>query len=180
MRACRQIAGGIYDFSGTQDAHGYHENQGPANGMKAAVTKAEVCSAVFLLDATIYEKTSDVLFHQIADWTRLWWDGQSDAWTTEAAFVFSLKNNPPVDNPFKLVIGGVEYRIMRRAGFGEGDCQHVIFGRSKDKESKTGCVIAHSDYTVCAGVYDEEANQKDGALSLQMQQLMIAYKGSGF
>jgi len=56
----------------------------------------------------------------------------------------------------------------------------VIFGRSKDKESKTGCVIAHSDYTVCAGVYDEEANQKDGALSLQMQQLMIAYKGSGF
>jgi hypothetical protein len=78
------------------------------------------------------------------------------------------------------VIGGIEYRIMRRAAFGEGDQQHVIFGRSKDKDSKTGCVIAHSDYTVCAGVYDEEANQKDGALSLQMQQLMQAYKGSGF
>merc|ERR1711865_424546 len=111
------VAGGIYDFSGTQENHAYHEDQGPANGMKSAVTKAE-----------------------IADWTRLWWDGQSDSWTTDAQFDATRK----------------------------------------DKESKTGCVIAHSDYTVCAGVYDEEANQKDGALSLQMQQLMIAYKGSGF
>jgi hypothetical protein len=148
------IGGGIYDFSGTQENHVYHENQGPANSMKTGVSKAE-----------------------IADWTRLWWDGQSDAWTTDAQFDVSRKDE---SNPFKLVIGGIDYRIMRRAAFGEGDQQHVIFGRSKDKESKTGCVIAHSDYTVCAGIYDEEANQKDGPLSLQMQQLMQAYKGSGF
>merc|ERR1712028_321856 len=56
------VAGGIYDFSGTQENHAYHEDQGPANGMKSAVSKAE-----------------------IADWTRLWWDGQSDAWTRPTA-----------------------------------------------------------------------------------------------
>merc|ERR1712167_186339 len=53
------IGGGIYDFSGTQENHVYHENQGPANSMKTGVSKAE-----------------------IADWTRLWWDGQSDARTS--------------------------------------------------------------------------------------------------
>ena len=143
--APHSVAGGIYDFSGTQENHAYYENQGPANGMKSAVSKAE-----------------------IADWTRLWWDGQSDAWTTDAQFDASRKDEA---NPFKLVIGGIDYRIMRRAAFGEGDQQHVIFGRSRDKESKTGCVIAHSDYTVAVGVYDEEANQKDGGLSLQMQQI---------
>merc|ERR1712166_505228 len=111
------VAGGIYDFSGTQENHAYHENQGPANGMKSAVSKAE-----------------------IADWTRLWWDGQSDAWTTDAQFDASRKDEA---NPFKLMIGGI-------------------------------------DYTVAVGVYDEDAGQKDGGLSLQMQQLMVAYKGSGF
>merc|ERR1711998_92229 len=141
------VAGGIYDFSGTQDNHAYTE-------VSQSVSKAE-----------------------IADWTRMWWDGQSDAWTTDAQFDASRKDE---SNPFKLVIGGNEYRIMRRATFGEGDQQHVIFGRSKNKDLKTGCVVAHSDYTVCAAVYDEEAGQKDGALSLQMQQLMTAYKASGF
>merc|ERR1712195_392488 len=71
------VAGGIYDFSGTQENHAYHENQGPANGMKSAVSKAE-----------------------IADWTRLWWDGQSDAWTTDAQFDASRKDEA---NPFKLL-----------------------------------------------------------------------------
>merc|ERR1711957_593363 len=70
------VAGGIYDFSGTQENHAYHEDQGPANGMKSAVSKAE-----------------------IADWTRLWWDGQSDAWTTDAQFDASRKDEA---NPFKL------------------------------------------------------------------------------
>merc|ERR1712086_285596 len=148
------VAGGIYDFSGTQENHIYTEIQGPNNGMKSSVSKAE-----------------------IADWTRLWWDGQSDSWTTDAQFDTTRKDEA---NPFKLMIGGIDYRIMRRAKFGEGDQQHVIFGRSKDKDSKTGCVVAHSDYTVCAAVYDEEANQKDGPCSLQLQQLMVAYKGSGF
>jgi len=78
------IAGGIYDFSGTQESHIYHENQGPANGMKAGVTKAE-----------------------IADWTRLWWDGQSNSWTTDAVFDFPRKDEA---NPFELVIGGIDYR----------------------------------------------------------------------
>merc|ERR1711918_130374 len=117
---------------GTQDNHAYTE-------VSQSVSKAE-----------------------IADWTRMWWDGQSDAWTTDAQFDASRKDE---SNPFKLVIGGNEYRIMRRAAFGEGDQQHVIFGRSKNKDLKTGSVVAHSDYTVCAAVYDEEAGQKDGAVA---------------
>merc|ERR1711998_328765 len=95
------VSGGIYDFSGTQDNHVYHETG-------VSVSKAE-----------------------IADWTRMWWDGQSDSWTTDAQFQASRKDET---NPFKLVIGGKDYRIMRRATFGEGDQQHVIFGRSKDKD----------------------------------------------
>merc|ERR1719231_934162 len=71
------------------------------------------------------------------------------------------------------MIAGKDYRIMRRAAFGEGDKQHIVFGRSKDKDKKTGCVIAHSDYTVTVAVYDEEQNQRDGALSVQVQQLMM-------
>merc|ERR1711865_1032672 len=77
------VAGGIYDFSGTQENHAYHEDQGPANGMKSAVSKAEI----------------------------------ADAWTTDAQFDASRKDEA---NPFKLMIGGIDYRIMRRAAFGEG------------------------------------------------------------
>merc|ERR1712072_398345 len=144
--------GGIYDFSGTQENHAYHEDAGTECG--SGVTKAE-----------------------IADWVRMWWDGSSDSWTTEAEFDASRKD---ANNPFKLQVAGNDYRIMRRAAFGEGDTQHVIFGRSKNKDKKTGCVLAPSDYTVAVGVYDEEANQRDGALSMQIQQLMTAYKGNGF
>ena len=100
----------------------------------------------------------------------------SDAWTTDAQFDASRKDEA---NPFKLVIGGIDYRIIRRAAFGEGDQQHVIFGICKDSLG-TGCVIAHSEYTVCAGIYDVGSNQMDDPLCLQMQKLMTAYKGSGF
>merc|ERR1712146_247103 len=144
--------GGIYDFSGTQENHVYYEEPGSECG--GGVSKEE-----------------------IKEWTRMWWDGQSDQWTTDAEFITARKD---ANNPFKLVIAGKDYRIMRREVFGEGDQQHVVFGRSKDKEKKTGCVLAHSDYTVAMGVYDEEQGQKDGALSMQIQQLMQAYKSGGF
>merc|ERR1711918_331075 len=114
---------------------------------------------------------------EITDWVRMWWDGQSDEWTTEAEFLASRGDS---NNPFKMMIAGKDYRIMRRAAFGEGDKQHIVFGRSKDKDKKTGCVIAHSDYTVTVAIYDEEQNQRDGALSVQVQQLMMAYKSGGF
>merc|ERR1712159_196490 len=99
------------------------------------------------------------------------------AWTSDKEFKDGRMDET---NPFKLMVGGKDYRIMRRAAFGEGDQQHVIFGRSKDKDMKTGCVLAHSDYTVAVGVYDEEQGATDGALSVQMQNLMTAYKSSGF
>lgn len=79
-----------------------------------------------------------------------------------------------------LIVGGNEYRIMRRIAFGENDSQHAILARSKNSDHKTGVVMAHSDYTVCVAVYDEEEGQKDGGLQLSMSQLMEAYKGGGF
>merc|ERR1711988_620233 len=144
--------GGIYDFSGTQENHVYYEEPGSECG--AGVSKEE-----------------------IKEWTRMWWDGQSDQWTTEAEFTQGRKD---ANNPFKMMIAGQDYRIMRRNAFGEGDQQHILFGRSKNKDKKTGCCIAHSDYTVCLGVYDEDEGQREGTLSVAMQQLMTAYKSGGF
>merc|ERR1711967_39039 len=121
-----------------------------------------------------FEEDISVTPAEIADWVKQWWDGKSDSWTTDKEWGDSRKNGD-----FQLFVGGEEYRVMRRATFGEGDKQHIVFGRSKDKDKKTGCVIAHSDYTVTVAVYDEEQNQRDGALSVQVQQLMMAYKSGG-
>eukprot|EP00656_Telonema_subtile_P011682 TRINITY_DN157_c0_g1_i1.p1 TRINITY_DN157_c0_g1~~TRINITY_DN157_c0_g1_i1.p1 ORF type:complete len:165 (-),score=40.45 TRINITY_DN157_c0_g1_i1:303-797(-) len=148
------VAGGIFDFSGTQENFQYTWVNDAGDKGGGAVTQEEV-----------------------KEWTRFWWDGSSDEWTTDADFA---KMRGDQSNPLKLVVGGVEYRIMKRVNFGENDGQHVILGRSKNSDWKTGCVLAHSDYTVCVGIYDEDEQQKDGPLQLNMTNLMSAYKESGF
>merc|ERR1711977_23747 len=124
-----------------------------------------------------YEEGVSVTKEEIAECVRMWWDGSSEGWSTNDEFQASRKDD---SNPFKLVIGGEEYRIMNRQAFGDNDQQHVVLGRSKDKSKKSGCVMAHSDYTVTVGIYDEEFNQKEGALNGKVQELMTAYKGTGF
>merc|ERR1711935_520820 len=143
------IAGGIFDFSGTQAEMQYIFVDGGEKG-GSAPTKAEIDELV-----------------------RCWWDGSSDSWMTDKEFMASQSD-------IKLKIGGIEYRLMRRIPFGDNDSQHVILGRSKNKDHKTGIVIAHSDYTVAIAIYDEEELQTDGPLQMQMTNLMGAYKQSGF
>eukprot|EP00658_Telonema_sp_P-2_P036521 TRINITY_DN263_c0_g1_i1.p1 TRINITY_DN263_c0_g1~~TRINITY_DN263_c0_g1_i1.p1 ORF type:complete len:170 (-),score=60.80 TRINITY_DN263_c0_g1_i1:307-816(-) len=153
------VAGGIFDFSGTQDNHAYtwvNKASPPEKGEASAVTKDEV-----------------------ANWVKMWWDGSSTEWSSKEEFsnMLKAKDNEP---GYQLHVAGVQYRPMRRNPFGEGDSQHVILARGTNKDFKTGLVLAHSDYTVCVAVYDEEENQKEGGLMQAMSMLMQAYKSSGF
>merc|ERR1712072_158558 len=148
------VAGGIFDFSNTQ---------------------AEMCFT-WVNDAG--EKGgSQPTKEEVAGWSQFWWDGTSDAWTSAAQFDASRNQ---FNDKHLFMVGGNEYRIMKRIAFGDNDEQHVVLGRSKNKEWKTGCVMAHSDYTVCVAVYDEDEKQKDGAVQLAMTQLMQAYKSGGY
>merc|ERR1712159_162004 len=144
------IAGGIFDFSGTQEQTVYTwQNDGGDKG-GSQPTKEEV-----------------------ALWTQFWWDGASDDWTSDT-YLNEHRSE------YKLVIGGIEFRFMRRIAFGENESQHAILARSKNSDWKTGCVIAHSDYTTIVGVYDEDAGQSVGNLQMAITQLSEAYKQQGF
>ena len=115
----------------------------------------------------------------MANWTKFWWDGKSDDWTSDAEFN-DPKNRKEWSENGTFTVGGHEYRIIKRTSFGDNDSQHAVLGRSKNKDWKTGCLLAHSDYTVAVGVYDEDERQKDGPLLLQMTNLMAAYKTAGY
>merc|ERR1712072_679277 len=149
------IGGGIFDFSGTQADHCFTWNgDGGDKAGKNQPTKEEVQA-----------------------WTKFWWDGTSDDWTSDAQFNESRNE---FNESHAFTVGGNEYRIMKRVAFGDNDSQHVVLGRSKNKDWKTGCLLAHSDYTVAVGIYDEDERQKDGPLQLQMTNLMGAYKQAGY
>merc|ERR1712072_408486 len=151
------VGGGIFDFSGTQAPEGcytFHDKAGGNPKVGSQPTPAE-----------------------IQGWTAFWWDGSSDEWTSDEQF--QEDRNKFVEGK-NFTVGGNEYRIMKRVAFGDNDSGHVVIGRSKNTEWKTGCLIAHSDYTCVVGIYDEDERQTLGNVQLKMVDLMKAYKTAGF
>merc|ERR1712166_1155511 len=124
------VASGVYDYSETQDSHVYHENTGDGykNKMGGGVTKEE-----------------------IKEMSRMWWDGETDRWSTDAEFS-ELRNEG-----YKIMLGGCQYRLEQREAF-NFDCQHIVYGRNVG--DNTQCVVAHSDYTVCIAVSDPEEGKQ--------------------
>merc|ERR1712072_885364 len=84
----RSQLGGIFDFSGTQADHKFCWTGATEKAGKAEPTKDEV-----------------------ANWTKFWWDGSSDDWTTDQEF--QDKRNE-FNEQSLFTVGGNEYRIMWR------------------------------------------------------------------
>merc|ERR1711998_779594 len=138
------VAGGIYDFSGTQASHVYAET-----GINVTVA-------------------------EIQELTKGWWDGTAEQWSTDEEF------NEAVKKMSAITIGGEEFRVMRRSGFGDGDKCHVVVLKSKKPNSKRNALVAHSDYTCCIGIGDDEQEKPVGPLNIAVQGLMEAYQISGY
>ena len=102
----------------------------------------------------------------------MWWDGESDGWSTDAEFQ-GLR-----DEGFKIILGGCQYSLEQRKAFGDSDMQHVIHGRNVG--NNTPCVVAHSDYFVLIAVSDPDEGQHAENLALIAQQLMESYKQMGY
>merc|ERR1712054_116121 len=95
--------------------------------------------------------------------TKLWWDGSSAAWTTDAEF-------NEVRGSLVLKIAGEEFRIIKREAFGDEDQQHLIVAKTKTQGSKKGALIAHANYTVCVSLFDDDAGFPEGGASVKLQQ----------
>merc|ERR1712118_187868 len=106
--------------------------------------------------------------------TKAWWDGKSDGWSDEDF------NALLGSGEYKPTLGGENYAALRRNAFGDGDACHSITLKSKTPGSKKGAVVAHSDYTCCVGVFDDDKGQVPGPLTQQEQTLIEAYKDAGY
>jgi len=121
-----QVAAGVYDFSGT--------------GTPITFQRCDDQAVSF-----------DVTPDEIGNLKKLWWDGSSAAWTTDAEFDELLRSGS-----FIAKIAGEEYRVLKRTPFGDEDSQHYITLKSKKAGSKQGAIVAHADYTAVISIFDEE------------------------
>merc|ERR1712006_76782 len=129
-----QLAVGVYDFSSTYAATFVHSAD----------------------DDYAFELSQA----EIQNLTKLWWDGSSANWTTDA-----------------------EYQDLMRSGsfvatFGGEDQQHLIVLKTKTSGSKRGALISHANYTVACSVFDEDKGYPEGAASIQHQRYAQAILGA--
>lgn len=102
-----------------------------------------------------------------------WWDGSSDGWSSEKDYMAMAKD-------YKPVIDGQEYVCLGRQAFGDGDCMHVFRCKTKKKGDKTMACYAHSDYTLCVALTNEDQGKAQGSAMVALQSLMEAYKEAGY
>merc|ERR1712196_19908 len=98
------------------------------------------------------------------------WDGSSSAWTSDDEYGELAKTG------HKLTGNGLSCIMMGRNAFGDGDCQHIVTAR----KGKKGIVMAHCDFTLLVGFFDEEAGMPAGNLKMAMQALAESYKEQGY
>merc|ERR1711908_218307 len=70
-------------------------------------------------------------------WTKGWWDGVSDGWSTDDDFTAVMRGE------YAPTIGGAPFRALKRRSFGDGDCMHLISLAGKENK-KLFAAIAHS------------------------------------
>merc|ERR1712046_53377 len=125
------------------------------------------------------EKGQSCSKEEVMTWVPAWWDGASDGWSSDEDFNNLLKQAAS-GNGYSPFINGDQYIAMKRNGFGDGDCQHVVCLKDKTKGSKKGACIAHSDYTLVCAVFDEDKKRPQGPCLMACQALMEAYKEAGY
>merc|ERR1711924_349225 len=108
---------------------------------------------------------------EVKFWTKGWWDGVSDGWSTDDEFTAVMRGEyaPTIGAPF---------RALKRRSFGDGDCMHLISLAGKENK-KLFAAVAHSDFT-CVSLVGDKDKHADGASAMQVQQLMEAYKEAGY
>jgi hypothetical protein len=74
------------------------------------------------------------------------------------------------------VLARQSYMLARRNAFGDGDCQHIVTCR----KGKKGLLIAHADFTLVMGMYDEEAGFPAGPVQMAVTALAESYKEQGY
>merc|ERR1712025_308677 len=111
-----QLAVGVYDFSSTYAATFVHSAD----------------------DDYAFELSQA----EIQNLTKLWWDGSSANWTTDAEYQDLMRSGS-----FVATIAGEEYRVIKRGAFGDEDQQHLVVLKTKTSGSKRGALISHANYT---------------------------------
>merc|ERR1712167_462004 len=112
---------------------------------------------------------------EIQNLTKLWWDGSSANWTTDAEYQDLMRSGS-----FVATIAGEEFRVIKRDAFGDEDQQHLIVLKTKTAGSKRGALISHANYTVACSVFDEDKGYPEGAASIQHQRYAQAILGAGY